>query len=298
MKRSVYDLLYRFGAPWDGPPRADLVRLVESGVVTPTRLAPGRAIDLGCGTGANVRYLAEHGFDAVGVDYSRVALEIARKRAADAGTPASARFVEGDITADRVAGIEGVFDLVLDFGTLDDLDAGGRRSIARDDATIERVFAVNWWGTVYLDRAFLPILLERPEGHIVNVSSMGGFLPVPGQTIYGASKAAVKLLTEGLHSECAGTNVHITVVLPGAVATNITTNSGVAVPISGAKAEAAARRTLSADKAARIILDGMEKDAYRVMVGSDAKLMDRLYRLNPRRAAGFIAKQMRDLLGG
>jgi short-subunit dehydrogenase len=167
-----------------------------------------------------------------------------------------------------------------------------------DDATIERVFAVNWWGTVYLDRAFLPILLERPEGHIVNVSSMGGFLPVPGQTIYGASKAAVKLLTEGLHSECAGTNVHITVVLPGAVATNITTNSGVAVPISGAKAEAAARRTLSADKAARIILDGMEKDAYRVMVGSDAKLMDRLYRLNPRRAAGFIAKQMRDLLGG
>jgi short-subunit dehydrogenase len=86
--------------------------------------------------------------------------------------------------------------------------------------------------------------------------------------------------------------------LPGAVATNITTNSGVAIPISGARAEAAARRTLTADKAARIILDGMEKNAYRVMVGSDAKLMDRLYRLNPRRAAGFIAKQMRDLLGG
>ena len=39
---------------------------------------------------------------------------------------------------------------------------------------------------------------------------MGGFLLVPGQTIYGASKAAVKLLTEGLHSECAGTNVHVT----------------------------------------------------------------------------------------
>ena len=163
-------------------------------------------------------------------------------------------------------------------------------------AAIDRVFNVNWWGTLYLDKTFLPILLGRPEGHIVNVSSMGGFLPVPGQTVYGASKAAVKLLTEGLNSECAGTNVHVTVVFPGAVATNITTNSGVDIPIDPAQAEAAARRTLAADKAARIILDGMERNAYRVMVGSDAKLMDRLYRLNPRRAAGFIGRQMKGLL--
>ena len=166
-----------------------------------------------------------------------------------------------------------------------------------DDAAIERVFAVNWWGTVYLNRVFLPLLLQRPEGHIVNVSSMGGFLPVPGQTIYGASKAAVKLFTEGLNSECRGTNVRVTVVFPGAVATNITTNSGVDIPISPEMAKQSARRTLPADKAARIILDGMERNAYRVMVGSDAKLMDRLYRLNPRRAAGFIANQMKSLLG-
>jgi short-subunit dehydrogenase len=165
-----------------------------------------------------------------------------------------------------------------------------------DDAAIERVFAVNWWGTVNMNRAFLPVLLARPEGHIVNVSSMGGFLPVPGQTIYGASKAAVKLFTEGLHAECADTSVRVTVVFPGAVATNITSNSGVDIPISGAAAEKAAARTLAADKAARMILDGMERNAYRVMVGSDAALMDRLYRLNPGRAAGFIAKQMQGLL--
>jgi NAD(P)-dependent dehydrogenase (short-subunit alcohol dehydrogenase family) len=165
-----------------------------------------------------------------------------------------------------------------------------------DYDAIERVFAVNWLGTLYLTKTFLPLLLERPEGHIVNVSSMGGFLPVPGQTVYGASKAAVKLLTEGLHSECAGTNVHVTVVFPGAVGTNITKNSGVDIPVSGADAEKMARRVLPADRAARLILDGMEKDAYRVMVGSDAKLMDRLYRLDPRRAASFIARQMQDLL--
>ncbi len=164
-------------------------------------------------------------------------------------------------------------------------------------AAIDRVFDVNWRGTLYMTKSFLPLLLARPEGHVVNVSSMGGFLPVPGQSIYGASKAAVKLMTEGLHSELAGTNVHVTVAFPGAVATNITTNSGVAIPSMPTDGKQA-RSALPADKAARIILDGMEKDTYRVMVGSDAAMLDRLYGLNPGRAAGFIAKQMKDLLAG
>jgi short-subunit dehydrogenase len=123
-----------------------------------------------------------------------------------------------------------------------------------------------------------------------------GFLPVPGETVYGASKAAVKLFTEGLHSECADTHVRVTVVFPGAVATNITANSGVHVPVTGADSQARARQITPADRAARIILDGMEKDAYSVMVGGDAKLMDRLYRLSPRRAAAFIAGRMKDQL--
>jgi NAD(P)-dependent dehydrogenase (short-subunit alcohol dehydrogenase family) len=177
--------------------------------------------------------------------------------------------------------------IIQPFAKLQDLDY---------DA-IERVFAVNWWGTLYLNKTLLPRLLARPEGHIVNVASMGGFLPVPGQTVYGASKAAVKLLTEGLHSECAGTNVHVTAVFPGAVATNITANSGVTIPIDDATAAAQVRKTLTPDRAARGILDGMEKDAYRVLIGRDAKLMDILYRVTPRRAARLIAEKMKDLLG-
>lgn len=169
-----------------------------------------------------------------------------------------------------------------------------------DTAAIERVFAVNWWGTLHLTRAFLPLFHARPEGHIVNVSSMGGFLPVPGQTVYGASKAAVKLFTEGLHSECAGTRVRVTVVFPGAVATNISTNSGVSSPAMGgagdARMQARARRVYPADRAARDIVDGMERNAYRVLIGRDAKLMDLLYRVNPKGAANFIARQMKDLL--
>jgi NAD(P)-dependent dehydrogenase (short-subunit alcohol dehydrogenase family) len=160
---------------------------------------------------------------------------------------------------------------------------------------IDRVMNVNWRGTLYLTKTFLPVLRARPEAHIVNISSMGGFLPVPGQTIYGASKAAVKLMTEGLHSELAGTKVHVTVVFPGGVATNITQNSGVAIPNlpSGGKQP----KMTTAMAAAHQIIEGMVKDKFRVIVGSDAAMMDKLYRLAPGFAAGFIAKQMKALLG-
>ncbi len=164
-----------------------------------------------------------------------------------------------------------------------------------DYAVIDRVFEVNWRGTLYMTKSFLPLLLKRPEGHIVNISSMGGFLPVPGQTIYGASKAAVKLMTEGLHSELARTSVRVTVVFPGAVETNITANSGVAIPAM-ASGGGKQRSALPAHKAAQDIVNAMERDAFRVLVGSDAKMLDRLYRLHPRRATAFIANQMKDLL--
>lgn len=59
-----------------------------------------------------------------------------------------------------------------------------------DYAAIERVMNVNFWGVMHMVKAFLPHLLARPSAHIVNISSMGGFLPVPGQSVYGASKAA------------------------------------------------------------------------------------------------------------
>jgi short-subunit dehydrogenase len=162
--------------------------------------------------------------------------------------------------------------------------------------SIERVMNINFYGTLYMTKAFLPHLLTRPEAHIVNISSMGGFLPVPGQTIYGASKAAVKLLTEGLHSELAGTNVKVTVVFPGAVNTNITKNSGLDAPASS-DSQTSSMKILSAGSAAKIIIDGMEKDRYRVLVGKDSSFMDFIYRLNPKRAANFINKKMQGLLG-
>ena len=167
-----------------------------------------------------------------------------------------------------------------------------------DYAAIDRVVNVNLFGTLHMIKAFLPHLLARPEAHITNVSSMGGFLPVPGQTLYGASKAAVKLLSEGLNSELLGTNVRVMGVFPGAVATNITVNSGVTVGLPSDPAKARAFKALAPDKAAGIILEGIERGRYRVLVGPDATFMDALYRLHPQRAARFIYEQMRALLPG
>ena len=124
----AYDVMYRRGAPWEIGARSELVELVDSGVLSPTALP--RAIDLGCGTGANTVFLAERGFDVVGVDFSPVAVGKAQERAAEAGVSDRCRLVVGDLTAPDLPGIDGPFDLLVDYGTLDDLRGAGRRAMA------------------------------------------------------------------------------------------------------------------------------------------------------------------------
>lgn len=166
-----------------------------------------------------------------------------------------------------------------------------------DYAVIERVMNVNFLGTLYVTRAFLPHLLKRPEAHIANISSMGGFLPVPGQTIYGASKAAVKLFTEGLHSELLGTAVKVTVVFPGAIGTNITGNSGVELDLNSEIGRLQKLlKPLAPGKAAQIIIRGIERNRYRVLVGTDAVFMNLAYRITPKGAAKLISGLMQALL--
>jgi SAM-dependent methyltransferase len=131
--RPVYDLLYRFRAPWESGPRAELVDLVTSG-----RVRPGRAIDLGCGTGANALFLGAHGFDVVGVDFSPVAIRKARRRGGDGAE--HVRFVCADLTAPSLGEAEGAYDLLVDYSTLDDLTGEKRLAMVR---TIHRISAPN-----------------------------------------------------------------------------------------------------------------------------------------------------------
>lgn len=163
---------------------------------------------------------------------------------------------------------------------------------------IDRVMNINFNGYVNVTKTFLPILLKRPEAHILNVSSMGSYAPVPGQTIYGASKAAVKLFTEGLHSELMGTRVGVTIFFPGSTATNIALNSGIATADEIAKMASSGMkiRTTPATKVAELIVKSIESSSYRAFGGSDAKTMDILSRLMPERAAKIIFNQMKSLL--
>lgn len=160
------------------------------------------------------------------------------------------------------------------------------------EAQINKVMDINFYGVLRMTRTFLPYLLKRPEAYLVNVSSMGGFLPVPGQAIYGASKAAVKLMTEALQSELIGTSVHVTCVLPGGLSTNITQNSGVQTP-KMQTANASNYKTTSPVKAAEIVIAAIEKNKRQVLVGGDAKFMNFLVRLNPKMAANMIAKALK-----
>lgn len=190
---------------------------------------------------------------------------------------------------DRVDGLVNVAGIIHRFAPVAELDF----------ADLERVLAVNFWGTVNTTKAFLPLLSERPRAALVNVASMGSLVPFPGQSAYGASKAAVKLFTEGLIAEHRGSALQVTVVFPGAIATQITDNSGVVMDREGGvDMSAAAARMTSAPDAAGLIVAAIERGRPRVLIGKDAKLLDALSRIMPSRAIGIIADRMRDLVGG
>jgi len=121
-RRIFFNLFYFGRPPWD------------TGISPPELLAflashpPGRALDLGCGTGTNVITLARHGWQATGVDFSSRAMRIARRKARQAGVAADLR-VE-DVT--RLEGIAGPFDLILDIGCFHGLDSAGMQAYIRN----------------------------------------------------------------------------------------------------------------------------------------------------------------------
>jgi len=161
--------------------------------------------------------------------------------------------------------------------------------------TLEWTFNINLWGVIYMTKAFLPHLRQRPEANIVNLSSVYGLIGVPGQAAYCASKFAVRGFTEALRQECFGSRIAVTVVFPGGIRTNIVKNSRTdhrmdqATYLQKSQQFEAALKT-SPEEAARVIIQGIKKNAPRVLIGKDARQIDFLARFMPNSYDKAIAK--------
>jgi short-subunit dehydrogenase len=158
-----------------------------------------------------------------------------------------------------------------------------------EQAQMEWLFNINFWGVVHGTRAFLPQLARQREAHIVNISSIFGIVAPPGQSAYCAAKFAVRGFSESLRHELAITDspVKLSVVHPGGVATNIARNSrtGAGVTDNARRAQSIERfdalaRTTPTAAALRIIA-GIEKNQPRILIGNDARFMDLLQRFRP-----------------
>ena len=190
LDRILYRLAYRLGTPrWDtGAPQPELEQLVRG-------RAPARALDLGCGTGADAVYLTGHGWQTTGVDFAPEAIAAARKKAADAGVDAA--FVVGDASRLADAGVRGPFDLLLDIGCYHTIPASRRDAYVAGAAGAARPGA-----DFYLAGLADPPRLWRLLGaHGIGAdeikSRFGPYFTVAGQQRKGARLVAHHLVRNG-----------------------------------------------------------------------------------------------------
>lgn len=165
-----------------------------------------------------------------------------------------------------------------------------------DLADFEWLFGINFWAPVRLTKGFMYLLAREPAAHIVNVSSLFGLIAPPGQAAYSAAKFALRGFSESLRHELEATSISLTVVHPGGIRTEIANNARIPQGIDPALAHAqtqAFNKLLRTppEEAAEQIARAIEHRARRLLIGSDAKLADRLQRLFPANYWNYIKRQ-------
>jgi NADP-dependent 3-hydroxy acid dehydrogenase YdfG len=170
--------------------------------------------------------------------------------------------------------------------------AGDFEDLRHED--MEWIVGVNFWGVVHGTKAFLPHLIASGDGHVVNLSSLFGLVSMPGQSMYNATKYAVRGMSEALREEMliAGHPVGVTVVHPGGIKTAIARNARVS---EKEDKEATARffdeklAKMTPERAAEIIVGGILHDRARVLVGLDAHALHHLAKLTGSRYQDLVA---------
>lgn len=158
------------------------------------------------------------------------------------------------------------------------------------------VFDICFFGVLYGSKAFMPYLKKRKESYIVNISSVNGFVPFPNNGPYNCAKHAVKALNQTMMQELRDSSVKVLSVHPGGIKTNIARNSRV---LGSAAENDGANRIVSrfdraasttAEKTAEMVVQGILKNKKRVLVGTDAIVMDIFTRLFPQKFSDYVGK--------
>lgn len=158
----------------------------------------------------------------------------------------------------------------------------------------KKLFEINFWGTVYCTKNFLPDLKKQNDSRLVNIISDFAFMGFPGKTAYGSSKSAVLSFTNALKTELADTNVKVCFVVPPPLDTGLVKNSK---HIDDKKRESEARflakNGLPIDKTARRMVKQIRKGKYRIIIGGMMFCMDIIVRLFPTLLHRLIGKNKR-----
>jgi NAD(P)-dependent dehydrogenase (short-subunit alcohol dehydrogenase family) len=171
---------------------------------------------------------------------------------------------------------------------------GTFEEISLDD--LRWLLGINFWGIVHGVKYFLPVLKQQPRAQIVNLSSVFGIIAPAGQSAYSASKFAVRGFTEAVRHELEGTSVSVSCVHPGGIHTPIAKRARLGAYASESKRQAAVAyfekvTPTSPEAAAARILKGVERREQRILIGSDARMIDIVQRLRPATYWKMMAKR-------
>ena len=248
---------------------------------------------------------------AIAVSLARRACNLALADVDEAGMVGTAELIQGtgihvsrhhlDV-ADRIAVAQFPDVVAAEHGGVDVLvnNAGvavGGTFEQVTDEDFEWLFEINFWGVVRMTRAFLPLLRASEDARVVNISSVYGLIAPPEQAAYSASKFAVRGFSEALRHELEGSNIGVSVVHPGGVATSIAEKAR--VPAGTSDAEIARRHAkyrkllrLPPAVAGETIVRGIERREPRILIGSDAKAISLIARLWPVRYWKVLVRRM------
>lgn len=236
------------------------------------------------------------------VDEAGLAETVAQARRAGARTIKSDRL---DV-ADRDAMARYALDVVQELGRVNVVVNNAGVALAGDLTDLEYsdidwIIGVNFWGVVHGTKEFLPHLIASGDGHVVNLSSLFGLISMPGQSMYNASKYAVRGMTEALREEMliAGHPVGVTAVHPGGIKTAIARNARVSAKESKedtAKLFDEKLAKMTPERAAAIIVNGILKNRARVLVGLDAHALHHAAKLLGSRYQDVVAMTSKRVL--